>query len=65
MPSKATGTDAAREVAGRSWGSNGQSSWLITDVGSSNGTFIRITKETQLPMGSLMLLGQQLFRIEA
>jgi len=38
---------------------------VLTDVGSSNGTFIRLTKKTDLPMGSLLLLGQQLFRIEA
>lgn len=38
---------------------------LLTDVGSSNGTFVRLTKATALPMGSLVLLGQQLFRIEA
>jgi len=38
---------------------------VLTDVGSSNGSFIRLTKETPLPMGALLLLGQQLFRIEA
>lgn len=37
----------------------------LTDVGSSNGSFIRLTRETPLRMGNLLLLGQQLFRIEA
>ncbi len=37
---------------------------FLTDVGSSNGTFLRIRDEVQLKTGSLMLLGQQLFRIE-
>lgn len=37
---------------------------LLTDVGSSNGTFVRIDGSAQLPSGSLLLLGQQLFRAE-
>lgn len=36
----------------------------ITDVGSSNGSFIRITQLTPLRIGSLLLLGQQLFRLD-
>ncbi|UJR81774.1 FHA domain-containing protein [Sandaracinus amylolyticus] len=37
---------------------------LITDVGSSNGTFLRITGSVPVPSGSLLLMGQQLFRVE-
>lgn len=37
---------------------------LLTDVGSSNGTFVRLDAPAQLPSGSLLLMGQQLFRAE-
>lgn len=36
----------------------------LMDVGSSNGTFIRVHGSTVVPRGSLLLLGQQLFRAE-
>lgn len=36
---------------------------LLTDVGSSNGTFIRVEGEAQVQPGSLVLMGQQLFRV--
>ncbi len=37
---------------------------FLTDVGSSNGTFIRIKSEAVVESGSMILMGQQLFRIE-
>ncbi|MCA9528923.1 MAG: FHA domain-containing protein [Myxococcales bacterium] len=37
---------------------------LLTDVGSSNGTFFRIEGEMSVPAHSLLLMGQQLFRLE-
>lgn len=37
---------------------------LLTDVGSSNGTFLRIAGTAPVPSGSLLLMGQQLFRVE-
>lgn len=37
---------------------------FLTDVGSSNGTFIRIRGEASVPSGSMLLMGQQLFRLE-
>jgi pSer/pThr/pTyr-binding forkhead associated (FHA) protein len=37
---------------------------MITDVGSSNGTFLRILGPSNVPSGSMLLLGQQLFRAE-
>jgi pSer/pThr/pTyr-binding forkhead associated (FHA) protein len=37
---------------------------MITDVGSSNGTFTRLLGPAQVPSGSMLLLGQQLFRVE-
>lgn len=37
---------------------------LLTDVGSSNGTFIRIRGEHDVTSGSMILMGQQLFRVE-
>ena len=36
----------------------------LTDLGSSNGTFIRVNGEAPLRSGSLLLMGQQLFRVE-
>jgi pSer/pThr/pTyr-binding forkhead associated (FHA) protein len=36
----------------------------LTDVGSSNGTFVRVTGQTTVKKGSLLLMGQQLFRAE-
>jgi pSer/pThr/pTyr-binding forkhead associated (FHA) protein len=35
----------------------------LSDMGSSNGTFMKVTGERQLPNNSYVLLGQQLFRI--
>ena len=37
---------------------------ILTDVGSSNGTFIRVQGEQTVKNGALLLMGQQLFRIE-
>jgi pSer/pThr/pTyr-binding forkhead associated (FHA) protein len=36
----------------------------LLDVGSSNGTFVRIQGSTAIPSGTLLLLGQQLFRAD-
>lgn len=36
----------------------------VTDVGSSNGTFVRTPREHRLKHGMMLLLGQQLFRLE-
>jgi pSer/pThr/pTyr-binding forkhead associated (FHA) protein len=36
---------------------------MLTDLGSSNGTFIRLKEETDLRAGDVLLMGQQLFRI--
>ena len=36
---------------------------VLTDVGSSNGTFLRVRGERRLVSGDLLLLGQQLFRL--
>ncbi len=40
---------------------NGQ--LLLTDLGSSNGTFVRLTGEAEVGNGDILLMGQQLFRI--
>lgn len=37
----------------------------LTDVGSSNGTFVRVTKDHVLQPGDILLMGQQVFRIDA
>jgi pSer/pThr/pTyr-binding forkhead associated (FHA) protein len=37
----------------------------LTDVGSSNGTFARLRQEHAVNVGDVLLMGQQLFRIEA
>ena len=36
---------------------------FITDLGSSNGSFIRLMGEEELSNGDILLMGQQLFRI--
>lgn len=36
----------------------------LTDVGSSNGTFVRLKVEHSLVPGSVLLMGQQLFRVD-
>ena len=36
----------------------------LTDVGSSNGTFARLRAEHSLASGDILLMGQQLFRVE-
>jgi len=38
--------------------------FYLTDLGSSNGTFLKIRKETRLKPGSFLLMGQQLFRVD-
>jgi pSer/pThr/pTyr-binding forkhead associated (FHA) protein len=42
---------------------DGQSA-VLTDVGSSNGTFLRIRGQRQVVSGDLLLMGQQLFRVQ-
>jgi pSer/pThr/pTyr-binding forkhead associated (FHA) protein len=37
---------------------------VLTDVGSSNGTFLRIRGERKISSGELLLMGQQLFRLQ-
>lgn len=36
---------------------------LLTDLGSSNGTFLRLHAEHELHEGDILLMGQQLFRV--
>lgn len=36
----------------------------LTDVGSSNGTFVRLKSEHTLYSGAVLLMGQQLFRVD-
>ena len=36
---------------------------FLTDLGSSNGTFIRLREETEVTNGDVLLMGQQLFRV--
>ncbi len=37
----------------------------LTDLGSSNGSFVRLRDEHQISSGDILLMGQQLFRIDA
>ena len=37
---------------------------FLTDIGSSNGTFVRVSNESFVPQGTFVLMGQQLFRAE-
>jgi pSer/pThr/pTyr-binding forkhead associated (FHA) protein len=43
----------------------GEAAVTLTDLGSSNGTFVRTTGPTDLAPGDQVLLGMQLLRIEA
>jgi pSer/pThr/pTyr-binding forkhead associated (FHA) protein len=36
---------------------------FVTDLGSSNGTFVQLTEPVELRNGDVLLMGQQLFRI--
>lgn len=36
---------------------------FLTDLGSSNGSFVRLYKDTSITSGDVLLMGQQLFRI--
>jgi pSer/pThr/pTyr-binding forkhead associated (FHA) protein len=36
---------------------------MLTDLGSSNGSFVRLREETDIKSGDVLLMGQQLFRI--
>lgn len=36
----------------------------LTDVGSSNGTFVRLSRDHLLTSGDILLMGQQLFRVD-
>ncbi len=36
---------------------------FVTDLGSSNGTFVQLIGETELKNGDVLLMGQQLFRV--
>lgn len=37
----------------------------LTDVGSSNGTFVRVRENHSLSAGDILLMGQQVFRLDA
>jgi len=48
---------------GSNWSPFQDGGWAIVDLGSSNGTFLRIREETEVGAGETLLMGQQLFRI--
>jgi pSer/pThr/pTyr-binding forkhead associated (FHA) protein len=37
---------------------------LLTDLGSSNGSFLRLMRDTPVQTGDILLMGQQLFRVQ-
>jgi pSer/pThr/pTyr-binding forkhead associated (FHA) protein len=43
---------------------NGDDSVVLTDLGSSNGSFVRLRDEYALARGDVLLMGQQLFRVD-
>ena len=55
----------AEGVVGRVHAVSGRSAdvLVLTDLNSSNGTFLRIRGERVVPTGSFILMGQQLFRV--
>ncbi|NOZ85124.1 MAG: FHA domain-containing protein [Deltaproteobacteria bacterium] len=44
--------------------SNRGGNFILTDLGSSNGTFIRLRKPKELKQNDLLLVGQQLLRVD-
>lgn len=46
-------------------GVGNDNSITLTDLGSSNGSFVRLRDEHQVSSGDILLMGQQLFRIDA
>jgi pSer/pThr/pTyr-binding forkhead associated (FHA) protein len=42
---------------------NGGGRLMLTDLGSSNGSFFRLREETEIKSGDVLLMGQQLFRV--
>jgi pSer/pThr/pTyr-binding forkhead associated (FHA) protein len=46
-------------------GVGSDNSITLTDLGSSNGSFVRLKDEHQVSAGDILLMGQQLFRIDA
>jgi pSer/pThr/pTyr-binding forkhead associated (FHA) protein len=44
---------------------NEKGRYYLNDLGSSNGTFLKLTEEFELVSGSFLLMGQQLFRVDA
>ena len=43
----------------------GEAAVTLTDLGSSNGTFLRVNGPTEIAAGDQVLVGMQLLRIEA
>jgi pSer/pThr/pTyr-binding forkhead associated (FHA) protein len=43
---------------------NGEGQITLTDLGSKNGTFVRINDDLALEHGDHVFLGQQLLRVE-
>ena len=37
---------------------------VVTDLNSSNGTFLRVSREHEVKQGDYILMGQQLFRVD-
>ena len=37
---------------------------ILTDMGSRNGTFIQVKKETELSVGDFLLIGKQLLQVQ-
>ena len=44
--------------------SDGDGGWTIQDLGSKNGTFVRVSGESPLFHGDYVFVGQQLLRVE-
>jgi pSer/pThr/pTyr-binding forkhead associated (FHA) protein len=52
-------------VQGASAGARGPRRFVLSDLGSSNGTFVQIREEVRLRLGDHFRIGQQLFRFDA
>ncbi len=43
---------------------NNNNQIILSDLRSSNGTYVRVTKDTPLPSGSILVIGRKLFKVE-
>jgi pSer/pThr/pTyr-binding forkhead associated (FHA) protein len=63
-PNDGAGGPGAPARAGAGAGAGAEPRFMLTDLGSSNGTFLRIRGDVELAPGDHFRVGQQLFRVD-